>query len=144
MRGGGSSHTDPRPLFGVVVTCIDGRIQRAVQEGLRQWLEVDFIDVVTLPGADAVLAERPDEAPWVWHALQVSLVTHAAQRVVIVGHTDCAANPVTALAHSAQISQAVETLRDRLGVVEVEGMLLDVATGSLDPVPVTNQPARAS
>ena len=127
------------PRFAVAITCIDGRIHHAVQDGLRRRLEVHFLDVVTLPGPDLVLAETPHEAPSVWDAVQVSLDKHAAERVVLVGHTDCAANPVSPATHRAQIGQAVATLRARLGATAVEGMLLDTDTGSLDPVSVSDQ-----
>lgn len=131
------------PRFAVAITCIDGRIHHAVQDGLRRRLGVDFLDVVTLPGPDLVLAQTPHQATAVWHAVQVSLDKHAAERVVLVGHTDCAANPASPGTHRAQIGQAVATLRARLGAAAVEGMLLDTVTGSLDPVTASDQRAAA-
>jgi carbonic anhydrase len=120
--------------FAVVVTCIDGRIQETVQRDLRLRHRVDFVDVVTWPGVDAVLADD-DGTAGLLAAIEVSLTAHDACCVVVAGHTDCAANPVDEATHESQVAAAVTRLSSRLGErAHVHGMLVDTAGGSLRPV----------
>ncbi|HEX6967686.1 MAG TPA: carbonic anhydrase, partial [Micromonosporaceae bacterium] len=42
--------------FATVLTCIDGRIQRPLDEWVRQRLDVEYVDTITEPGPDAVVA----------------------------------------------------------------------------------------
>jgi hypothetical protein len=44
------------PKFVTCINCIDGRTQLPVIEFLRRKYDVDFVDLITIPGADGVLA----------------------------------------------------------------------------------------
>jgi hypothetical protein len=46
--------------FAVTLTCIDGRIQLPLQAWVRERLDVDVVDVVTVPGPDGVLTGGDD------------------------------------------------------------------------------------
>ncbi|GAC1316503.1 MAG: hypothetical protein NVSMB2_09430 [Chloroflexota bacterium] len=92
--------SSPRPTFGTAINCIDGRAQLPVIAWIRERMAVDFVDMVTQPGADAFVAEHADEADrLVRPRVAVSVAKHGSDLVAIVGHHDCAANPAPPEAH---------------------------------------------
>lgn len=126
--------TGSAPRFAVAVTCIDGRIQDAVRAQLRDRCGVEFVDAVTVPGADSALAGEDTDVTATVAAVEVSLQAHESSCVVVVGHTDCAANPVDAATHEAQVSAAVRRLRDRLPDALVKGFVLDTHSAGITVV----------
>lgn len=113
----GYSVPPPDP-FAVAVTCIDGRTHEPLVQWVREHLHVDHVDLVTQPGADAALSSCPRGiCDGIRERLCVSVTAHASRVVVIAGHDDCAANPVSAEQHRRHIAEAVR---------EVEGWNLDV------------------
>lgn len=133
----------PLPSYAVAVTCIDGRIQDVVRTHLLEHCGVDHIDAVTVPGVDAAFAADDPSGAAVSAALEavgISLDAHASTCVVVAGHTDCAANPVEADVHRAQVKASVEALRSRLDGADVRGILVDTDAGRVEWV--TRPPAR--
>ncbi len=47
--------------FGTVINCMDGRVQDPVAHWLREAYHLDYVDAITEPGADRVLAEGTPE-----------------------------------------------------------------------------------
>jgi carbonic anhydrase len=125
---------DTTPRFAVAVTCIDGRIQDAVRAQLRDRCGVEFVDAVTVPGADSALAEEATDVTATVAAVEVSLQAHDSSCVVVVGHTDCAANPVDTVTHEAQVAAAVRRLRRRLPEALVKGFVLDTHSAGITVV----------
>ena len=101
--------------FATMVTCIDGRIQRPLDEWVRQHLDVDYLDTITEPGPEAVLATT-DESHLiaVLAKVAVSQRAHGSGTLVIAGHADCAGNPVSADEHRDQLRRSVARLAHRL------------------------------
>jgi hypothetical protein len=118
----------------VAVTCIDGRIQDAVREQLRARCGVQFVDTVTLPGPDSALAAGLGGLEATVDAIDVSLTAHDSGCVVVVGHTDCAANPVDDATHHDQVERAVRHLRASRPDVVVKGLLLHTGTATVTVV----------
>ena len=79
---------------------------------------VQYVDLVTQPGPDALFAQDASAAQQlVLPRVQLSVEAHASSVVAIAGHFDCAANPVDEAAHRKQLLQAVTLLQSwRLGV----------------------------
>ena len=97
--------------FATAITCIDGRTHFPVRRWLEEQYAIDFVDRITEPGVDRVLAVG--SAADIAHLReQASLSVHAHQSnvIVIVGHHDCAANSVSAETHRQHIVQALETV----------------------------------
>jgi hypothetical protein len=100
------------PRFGTVVNCIDGRAQEPATRWLREYFGLDFVDVVTEPGPDKLLAEGwPSEVASVRDKVALSIRAHGSRLVALCGHHGCAGNPVTPEAHREQIAQGVRALR---------------------------------
>jgi hypothetical protein len=106
-----SQPVDPDPrttTFGAALTCIDGRTHEPVVAWIRQHAGVDHVDLITQPGMDAVLGTCPDaQCAELRGRLQVSIDAHGSRIIAVVGHDDCAANPVPPDQHRQQVRDAV-------------------------------------
>jgi len=104
--------------FGTVINCMDGRTQEPVSRWMRGRLSLDYVDTITEPGADLVLLEgKPDVVAALKRKLDISIRKHGSKVVAVVGHHDCAGNPVEKDAHLGHIRDSVRALTDmRLGV----------------------------
>ncbi len=112
--------------FAVAITCIDGRTHEALVTWARTQLGVDYVDLVTQPGADVQLSACPQlMCEGIRDRLDVSLGAHAPRAVVIAGHDDCAANPVPPDEHRRQISDAVDRVDGWRPGVPVTGVWID-------------------
>lgn len=119
--------------FGVALTCIDGRISEMVQQQLRCEWGVDFVDLVTLPGPEALVPELAERHA-VWDALRISVHEHGSTRAAVVAHTDCAANVVELDTRREQVREAVLEVREVLPRADVSGWLLDTTTSVMEEV----------
>lgn len=94
--------------FGIVITCIDGRVQEPVAAWLKTRYQLDHINTITTPGADKALAdEAPEIVAHLKSSAQLSVTRHRANVLAIVGHHDCAANPGSREEHVEQIKRAM-------------------------------------
>ncbi|MFY1637816.1 carbonic anhydrase [Solwaraspora sp. WMMB335] len=113
--------------FATVVTCIDGRIHEPLGDWLRDRLGVDYLDMITEPGPDRLLAAaRPAELDRLLTAIGVSERAHGSDTLVLAGHADCAGNPVDDGEHHTQLRRAAA----RLAVLLPGTRILAVHTGS--------------
>ncbi len=114
----------PEGRFGTAINCMDGRVQEPVAAWVKANHSVDFVDTVTVVGPDKVLAEaRPARgtrwrkrlgrhvAEGIRSRVAISVEAHGSKVVVVVGHDDCAGNPVSEEEHRRHILRAVETVR---------------------------------
>ena len=113
--------------FATVVTCIDGRIHGPLGEWIRDRLDVEYLDLITEPGADRMLATAgPTALTRLLDAVGVSRTAHGSGTLVLAGHADCAGNPVSEAEHHDQLRRAAARLADRLPELRI----LAVHTGS--------------
>jgi len=98
--------------FGTAINCMDGRTQLPVIEWMRSRFRVSYVDMITEPGVDAVLAENDDARTIesMKRKVRISIEKHGSRLIVVAGHYDCAGNPVDMRAHLAQIRSAVKTI----------------------------------
>ena len=75
---------------------------------MQEKLDVDYIDRITEPGVDKVLAAgNANQIEAICAKVAVSVNAHQSRFVTVVGHHDCAANPGDEAMHKAQIQHAV-------------------------------------
>jgi len=68
--------------------------------------------MITEPGCDKVLAEGPSSViDAIKEKVLISVGPHHSDLVAVVGHYDCAANPVSKEEHFAQIAKGVELIK---------------------------------
>jgi carbonic anhydrase len=108
----------------VVITCMDGRIDPLKILGLG------LGEANVLRNAGATISDD------VLRSLRVSQSQLGTRRAVLIGHTNCAGYPSDEAAEAA-VSEGVRRIRDSPAVPDsfgVEGLLYDIAAGTLRPV----------
>lgn len=114
--------------FGTVINCMDGRVQDPVAHWLREAYHLDYVDTITEPGADRVLAEgTPEQLAALLVKARISAQAHGSQVIAVVGHDDCAGNPVPPAEHHIQIRRAAQEVRGWGIFSEVLGLWVDRA-----------------
>ena len=112
--------------FGTLVTCIDGRVQRPTIIWMREQYNIDYVDVISEPGPDKLLAEGwPSDTQPVQKKVSFSVEAHASRIVGICGHFDCAGNPATPGEHREQIRRSVQLARGWGLAAQVVGLWLN-------------------
>ena len=81
--------------FACAINCMDGRVQDAVKNYMKKNYSVDYVDMVTEPGPNKILADNLDKAVIenIKKRVEVSVHHHGSKVVAIVGHFGCAGNP---------------------------------------------------
>lgn len=116
----------PEGRFGTALTCIDGRVHDALVHWLKQKYLLDYVDLVTEPGIDRVLASgSPEAVARLRSEVQLSLERHGSTVIAVAAHYDCASNPGTREEHAAQLSRALEVVRSWGLSASVEGLWLN-------------------
>ncbi len=99
--------------FATAINCMDGRVQIPVIEYMKKRFGVAYVDMVTEPGPIKFLAENSDSAQIesIKSRVEVSVVKHGSKVIAIVGHADCAGNPVERDIQIEQIKKSVEVVK---------------------------------
>ena len=94
--------------FACAINCMDGRVQDAVKNYLKENYKVGYVDMVTEPGPNKILAENPSTRSSteahskssrqviienIKKRVEISVKRHGSKVIAIVGHFDCAGNP---------------------------------------------------
>ena len=110
--------------FCTAINCMDGRVQIPVIEFLQSRFGTEYVDVITEPGPNRILAEQGDspQALSILARIDISVKKHGSHGIAVVGHHDCAGNPSEQETQERQIRVAVETLRSRYRNAEVIGV----------------------
>jgi hypothetical protein len=103
--------------FGTVINCIDGRVQYPVLDYLKRNFELDFFDAANEAGPLKILTERNDKCRLISlkEQIKTSLEVHGSRFIAVVGHHDCAGNPVERGVQEKQIVEALDYLSKAFG-----------------------------
>ena len=97
--------------FGTAINCMDGRAQVPVINWMKEKFSLDYVDMITEPGADKVVGEGWfEKVTEIKHKIKISVNAHGSRIVVVAGHDDCAGNPVTPAEHKKHIKDGVEAV----------------------------------
>ena len=107
--------------FASAVNCMDGRVQEPVINYLKSNYKVDYVDMITEPGPDKIIAEDSDKYKMnsIKQRLDISVNGHGSKIIVMVGHTNCAGNPVDKETHIAQTLQSAATIKSWFPEVKI-------------------------
>jgi hypothetical protein len=95
-------------VFVTAITCMDGRVQEPVSSWLKQRFAADYVDTVTEPGPDGILADGPaDTIDSIRRRAEVSVNAHGSGLIAVVSHDDCTGNPVFVDTHLDQLERSV-------------------------------------
>ncbi len=100
---------------------MDGRVQLPVLSWIKENYPVDFVDVITEAGMDAVLAEQ-ENIDEILRSIKVSVNINKSGRLFIVGHYDCRGNPSDQQTQHKQITNSVKRLKTHWPKHEIVGL----------------------
>ncbi|SDM39014.1 carbonic anhydrase [Halarsenatibacter silvermanii] len=114
-------------VFMTVINCIDGRVQTPVLDWFHENYEVDHVDMITEPGPNLILAKNEDQktVESIKERVKVSTEEHNSERIAVVGHYDCAANPAGRAGQIEHIKDAVEVVNSWISGADVLGLWVD-------------------
>ena len=107
-----------KETFATAINCMDGRTQEPIISWAKKTFEVDYVDAITEPGPDKILAEGSDTLiESIKNRVMISVNKHGSQNVIMVSHHDCAGNPVSKEEHLDQLKKSVDVISSwELGV----------------------------
>ena len=110
--------------FCTVVNCMDGRVQIPVINYLKNRFDAKYVDSITEPGPNYLLAEQRDFSLLhsIEQRLKISVQKHNSGAIAIVGHHDCAGNPTPKEIQLGHIAKAKEWLKQKYPKTEVIGL----------------------
>ena len=113
--------------FCTVINCMDGRVQLPVNRYLQKKFGVPYVDSITEPGPNRILAKQDDAGlvRSILERLKISVVRHQSVGIAIAGHHDCAGNPTPYNEQVAHIRDAVQFLRSQYRNIQVIGLWVD-------------------
>lgn len=112
--------------FACVVNCMDGRVQEPMNGWMKKRFGVDYVDVVSEPGPDGILAKgKKDLTSSIKARVEISVYAHGAKVVAVTSHHDCAGNPVTKEKHLEHLAKSVEVIRSWGLPVRVLGLWIN-------------------
>ena len=113
--------------FATAINCIDGRTQLPVIQWLRERCDVDYVDMINEPGVDRIVAESESQSlvESIRIKVRISIDKHGSKLIAIVGHHDCAGNPVDKSVHLTQIRAAIKTIESWRYDAQVVGLWVD-------------------
>jgi len=100
---------------------MDGRVQDAVKDYMKNNYSVDYVDMVTEPGPNKILAENSDSViiENIKKRVEVSVHHHGSKVVAIVGHFGCAGNPAEKEEQVQHLKKAEEVVKSFNFPVEI-------------------------
>ena len=110
--------------FATSVSCMDGRIQIPVTNWIKENFSVDYVDTITEPGIDKLVADNTDLES-IKTKVGISINKHESELIVVSGHYDCAGNPVSNEEHITQIKKGIEVISSWNLGVKVVGVWVD-------------------
>lgn len=112
--------------FATAINCMDGRTQQPVTEWMKREFGVDYVDAITEPGADKALTTGPAaQVASIRSRVLISVDGHGSRNIAVVGHHDCAGNPVSKESHLEMTRKAVEVVASWGLSVRVLGLWVD-------------------
>lgn len=110
--------------FATSICCMDGRIQLPIINWIKENYSADFVDTVTEPGVDKIVAENQDLS-YIKKKVDISINAHKSDLIVVSGHYDCAGNPVSNEEHLGHIKKSVDVIKSWNYDVTVVGIWIN-------------------
>ena len=120
--------------FATAINCMDGRVQMPVSEYIRETYAVNFVDMITEPGPNGVLSENTEKETIesIKRRLEISVNKHKSKLIAVVGHHDCAGNPVDMDTQIKQIHKACKIVKSWSFDAQIVGLWVDEKWEVLD------------
>jgi hypothetical protein len=106
---------------------MDGRVQLPVIKYLQERFGVDYVDVISEPGPNKILASSSDLATIesIYKRLEISVDHHNSIGIAIVGHHGCAGNPSCESDQKEHTFSAIKRISSKYQSLPVIGLWVD-------------------
>lgn len=112
--------------FATVINCMDGRVQTPAINYIRDKYAVEYVDMITEIAPITILSPEDKDIPQrIIDKLNISIDKHNSDVVAVVGHHDCAGNPVDKSTQLNQINKSVAKVKNKFEELEVIGLWID-------------------
>ncbi|MCK4890231.1 MAG: hypothetical protein KAS97_09895 [Candidatus Aminicenantes bacterium] len=110
--------------FCTAINCMDGRVQLPVIEYMKKKFTIDYVDMITEPGPNKILAEGSDDKliESIFSRIEISVKKHGSKHIAIICHFDCAGNPANEDEQWLHTLEAVKIVKERFKNTEVIGL----------------------
>jgi hypothetical protein len=120
---------------------MDGRTQQPVIDWMKNQYGVDYVDMITEPGPDGILANREkDIVAQIKKRVLISVEKHGSEAVALVAHGECAGNPCDKDAHMGHLRKGMELIRSWELPVEIVGLWVDPENWQVDVIAAISKP----
>ena len=113
--------------FCTAINCMDGRTQLPVIHFIQTRFAAEYVDLITEPGPNAILAQDPygATARYIENRLRISIRNHQSVGIAIAAHHDCAGNPADDNQQKNQTLAAARLLRRKYTSIPVIALWID-------------------
>jgi hypothetical protein len=113
--------------FCTVINCMDGRVQLPVIKYLKERFHVDYVDSITEPGPNLILAQQTNInlVESIFNRLKISVDRHGSVGIAVAGHYGCAGNPATKEQQTVHTIDAIRCIESRYSDLEIIGLWVD-------------------
>jgi len=113
--------------FCTVINCMDGRVQLPVIKYLQERFDVDYVDSITEPGPNLILAQQANInlVESIFNRLKISVNHHGSVGIAVAGHYDCAGNPATKKEQAVHTLDSIRCIKSRYSDLEIIGLWVD-------------------
>ena len=113
--------------FVTAINCMDGRVQEPIINWMKQQYKADYVDMITDPGPIKNLAENTPSSinKSIKNRLDISINKHGSRFIAVIGHYDCAGNPVDKETQITQIKNSMNTIKSWGFPATIIGLWID-------------------
>ena len=106
---------------------MDGRTQLPVIEYLKTKFNAEFVDLITEAGPIKYLSEQDNEIILnsIYERIDISINKHFSKIIAVVGHQDCARNPLSKMEQIKQINNSIYLLRLKYRDCKIVGLYVN-------------------
>jgi hypothetical protein len=106
---------------------MDGRVQLPVIEYLKRRFGAEYVDVITEPGPNLILAQQSNHSlvESIFERIKISVERHHSMGIAIAGHYDCAGNPASKEVQILHIKDAIAMVHGRYRQIATIGLWVD-------------------
>ncbi|TSA53000.1 MAG: hypothetical protein D4R45_06290 [Planctomycetaceae bacterium] len=110
--------------FCTVINCMDGRVQLPVIKYLQERFNVDYVDSITEPGPNLILAQQTNIniVESIFNRIKISVDHHGSVGIAVAGHYGCAGNPATKEQQTVHTIDAIRCIKSRYSDIEIIGL----------------------
>jgi hypothetical protein len=106
---------------------MDGRVQLPVIKYLQERFDVDYVDSITEPGPNLILAQQANVniVDSIFNRIKISVDHHGSVGIAVAGHYNCAGNPAPKEQQTVHTLDAIRCIKDSYSNLEIIGLWVD-------------------